>query len=762
MNPSRVRGLPASTTSLVGREQECAAVAQLLRAPGVRLLTLTGPGGVGKTRLAHEVATRVAGEFGDGARYVPLAPLGDPGLVLDAIGSVLEIHEQGGESRLEQLQSALWSRRLLLVLDNFEHVADAGPLLARLLAECPLVKALATSRARLRLSIEQEFVVRPLALSPAEGADDAAAAPPAVELFVERARAVRNDFRLTETNAAAVGEICRRLDGLPLAIELAAVRTNLLSPDELLARLDHPLEVLTGGPGDLPARHRELRSTIAWSYELLDPDEQATFRALGVFAGSCSLSSAEAVCGADGGRPVLDRLGSLVDSGLVRRSDAGNESRLEMLETIREFAAEKLVQHGEEDDRRAAHACHFVTVAETSAVELTGHRQMEVLERLGLDYANLRAAVQWHLDHRNGESALKICNARWRAGFWLARPHLREGRGWLVQALDRYGPQETTLRAAALATLGTLSFLLGDFDAAEASSVEGLEVSRRLGDHASIVETSVCRGRIFRESGATDRARPLILEALDAARHAGEGELALARQQLGFIAVWEESFDEARGLLEESLAMLEQRGDRLNAVLNLLALSYAVSSIGDEDEASRLAERAFALSLELGEPWRISVTLLAFARIALAESRPEAGVQLLGLAERTRDETAADWVLFDRMEFDRNLARGRDELSEEAFAAAWATGQTLTLEQARALFVDHGPPPRVFGTGPLTAREHQVLELIAKGLTDAEVAKELVVSPRTVHAHLRSVYRKLGVSSRAEATRVALVRELPE
>jgi non-specific serine/threonine protein kinase len=730
-----------------------------LRAPHVRLLTLTGPGGVGKTRLAQEAATSVAADFGDGAQYVGLASLDHAGLVLAAIASAFELAEQGRVSRLEQLQAMLWSRRLLLVLDNFEHVMDAGPSLAQLLAECPLVTVLVTSRERLHLSAEEEFVVKPLQLPSADGEGDARLAEsPAVELFVQRALAVRNDFRVTEANAPVIGAICQRLDGLPLAIELAAMRANLMSPEELLDRLDHPLEMLTGGHGDLPARHRELRTTIAWSYDLLDPDEQHTFRALAPFVGGCSLESAEAVCRIDGSDRVLDRLGSLVDKGLIRRVGAGSESRLEMLETIREFALEQLTESGEEEERRAAHARHFVAVAENAGEKLSGHGQVDALNRLSLDHANLRAALHWHLDHGDGESALKISTAPSRRGYWLARTYIsyvREGRDWLEGALDCYGPAETPLRATGLAVLGTLNFLLGRADDGVAACEEALALSRRLDDPASIVYSAVCRARIFRETGMAADARPLLEESLGRAQELDEVERALVQQQLGLVAIWEQNFDEARGLLGESLATLERRGERLNVALNMVALAFVMFPLGDEQEALQFAERSFSIAHELGERWRISLSLLAFARAALAGGRVAAGMQLLACASRTREETGGPWMLYNRTEFERALSEGRALLSDEAFAAAWATGQTLTLDEAHALALDDKSSVRPSDAKSLTVREREVLQLIAEGLSDAEIAKRLVVSPRTVHAHLRSIYRKLGVTSRAAARRYA-------
>jgi predicted ATPase/DNA-binding CsgD family transcriptional regulator len=705
--------------------------------------------------LAQAAATNIAGDFGDGAHYVALASLDNPGLVLDAIASALELAEQGRVSRLEQLQATLWSRRVLLVLDNFEHVMDAGPPLAQLLAECPLVKMLVTSRERLHLSAEQEFVVKPLAAPPADGdREEMLGDSPAVELFVQRALAVRRDFRLVDANAAVIGAICRRLDGLPLAIELAAMRANLLSPEELLDRLDRPLEMLTGGHSDVPARHRELRATIAWSYDLLDRDERQTFRALAAFAGGCSLESAEAVCRSEDGGRVLDRLGSLVDKGLVRRAGAASESRLEMLETIREFALEKLTESGEEEERRAAHARHFVAVAEEAGENLSGHGQVDALHRLSLDHANLRTALHWYLDHGDGENALKICTAPWRRGYWLARSsisYIGEGEDWLQRALGCYGPRETPLRATALATLGTLSFFLGRVDDAGAACDEALALSQRLEDRASIVHSTMCRARIFRETGMAADARPLLEEALGWAQELDEMERALLQQQLGFVAISEENFDEARRLLGDSLATLERRGERLNVALNLLALAFVMLPLGDAQEALRFAERSFSIARELGERWRMSLSLLAFGCAAVASGRPAAGVQLLSCASRTREETGGQWMLYNRTDFERSLEAGRAALSDEAFAAAWATGQTLTLDEAHTLALGDEAPGHAANGGSLTAREWQVLQLIADGLSDAEIAKRLVVSPRTVHAHLRSIYRKLGVTSRAAA-----------
>ena len=462
-SPDRpVRHAPSSLTPFLGRETEVARIADLLQQPGIRLLTLTGAGGIGKTRLALQVGERLASSFQDGVVFVDLAPLHDPSLVLPGIATALGLREVAGRSLAEIVAEFSRERQVLLLLDNFEHLLEAAPLVADLVAAAPEVKVLVTSRSRLRLRGEHEYLVPALRLPSASQRHDLAAlaANEAMALFVSRAQAVEHDFALTEENAPAILEICTRLDGLPLPIELAAARVRLLPPPALLQRLERRLPLLSGGPRDAPARQRTLRDAIQWSYDLLAPDEQRLFRQLGIFAGGWTIDAAAAVSQCGGGVAVFDGLASLVDKSLVLRHDNADEPRFAILETIREFAVDRLWA---EDDQGAAiaqaHAGYFLSLAEDAFAGLVGAEQQTWLARLDAEDANIRAALAWSVDHGPAESAARSARALWR--YWSARGRLVEGRTWLERVLALPGLAEAPMSVLA-DVHNALGNLLGD------------------------------------------------------------------------------------------------------------------------------------------------------------------------------------------------------------------------------------------------------------------------------------------------------------
>ena len=771
--------VPSPPTSLVGREDDAASVCALLRRTDVRLVTLTGPGGVGKTSLARHVAAQLASDYEDGECFVALESVRDPALVPAAIAQALRLREAGAVRLVDRVASFLFDRRMLLVLDNFEHVATAATVVAELLAACPLLEVLATSRGSLRLSGEHEFPVAPLALPDPEHRHelDALGAYPGVELFLERARAVRPDFRLSEANAGAVGAICARVDGLPLAIELAAARVRLLSPAEIVARLAHPFELLTGGPRDLPDRQRTLGDTISWSLALLDRGARTMFARLGVFAGGFTVDAAEAVAGDPGAAGVIDALAALIDHGLVQRpAETGPASRPRLLETIREFALEELAASGEQDDVRAAHAAFYVALARSGDSE-----------RLEPEQANLRAAMRWYLAREDQDGALALSAAS--SAFWLSRGHLTEGRRWLEQALALGDGPPTADRARASIAAGLLAYHQADYavaathlqrgldqcrargdeaDVARALAAlalartragdlapalhlaeEALDAYRRLDDEAGVGRSLETLGRVLWIQGDYGQARARLQESLAVARRLGARDIAArASQGLGYVALADGDLEGADALLEESLAEFRELGDRWWALRGMCALGHVAARRGAHAAARLRFAQGLEIARELGDPMLEAACLEGLA----GAHGPALAARLLGAAESLRERAGAAWPAFVHADSERSADRARRALGDERFAAEWARGRAMGAAEILGLARPR-PPGHPAG---LTVREVEVLRLVAAGLTDAQVAERLVLSVRTVHSHVRSIYRKLGVSSRTAATGYAL------
>jgi predicted ATPase/class 3 adenylate cyclase len=682
----RPNNLPHQPTALLGRERELGEVADLLCREDVHLVTLAGPGGVGKTRLALQAAADWLEVFPDGAFFVDLAPLADPALVLSTVASALGVREEGGQSVVEVLVAFLHDRQLLLLLDNFEHLLAAAPVVGDLLRACPELKVLATSRALLHLRGEREYPVPVLALP-----DPSRREPvpeliqyDAVRLFVERAQAAKPDFSLTDTNSAAVAEICRRLDGLPLAIELAAARIKLLPPQALLERLGERLKVLTSGARDAPARQRTLRDAIAWSHDLLSAQEQTIFRRLSVFAGGCTLEAVEAVGNAEGDVDTLEGMASLVDESLVRQAEEpGGEPRFTMLETAREFGLDGLTVSGEDRLIRTRHAAYFAGLAEVLRPGIDGPDQVRTVARLEAEQDNLRAAMAWAIEQADAATALQLTANLWK--FWLVRSRQTEGRDWLERSLAVPGDAPADTRLEALFTAGMFARQQGDYDRAVLHGEEGLALARASGTSFHVARSLSLLGLVAHSRGDLVRARSLFEEARGLVREAHDAHVeAMILNNLGDTLAAVGDLAGALACYDESLAIWRPRGDSWGIGLALLNLGQMALRSGDSLRACELLKEGLPMSVELGDRARIADYLNAIGRLAAAAGQWSSAARLLSAAAARYQSLAIEQFPGHRGDYEQAVAAARASLGDEAFTAAWDAGQALLPEHAVA------------------------------------------------------------------------------